>query len=247
MSPPHTDFDAAVETAIESDPRIDREFVRVVTDGPSPVVLVGVVHDHPASIARVEKLIDQVEPDLIAVELPDVLVPEVADPERTFGGEMAAAVSAAPGTPAVGIDVPGQGTGRALLAEGRHRDVTLGTVVQSVRSLGTMTARTVSGRLARLWPSVLPSLDALEYGHEYGLESEASPRRQADNELAHLHRSRSLFETFEPPPATAFLDAVRERQMANRIERLRQKGSVAAVVGHEHLGSVGTALRTDEA
>jgi hypothetical protein len=245
VSRSHNKFDTAVDAACDSDPRLGPEFVRTVNDGPSPVLLVGVVHDHPASMARVRTLVDRVEPDLIAIELPDILVPVVEDASSELGGEMAAAVSVDATTPAVGIDVPGRGTGRSLLAELRTRDVSPGTLRETVRSLGTITARAVAGRLARLDLPVLPSLNSLEYGHQYGLDGDASPRQQAAHELSHLQRSRSLLETFEPPPATEFLDAIRERHMANRIANLRKKGSVVAVVGHGHLNAIGTALETD--
>ncbi|MFC6768739.1 hypothetical protein ACFQE6_28125, partial [Natrinema soli] len=57
------------------DPRITPQFCRRLPDSTGDLVLLGVVHDHPASIARVERVLQRVEPETLALELPPVAMP----------------------------------------------------------------------------------------------------------------------------------------------------------------------------
>jgi hypothetical protein len=56
----------------DADPRLDAERVRCLPGAPGAgaVVLVGVVHDHPASVFRVTRLVERFAPDVLALELP---------------------------------------------------------------------------------------------------------------------------------------------------------------------------------
>ena len=90
----------ADELAASEDPRLDEEYLRCLpgTDRHGPVLLVGVVHDHPASIARVVRMVETFPPDTLALELPPLAMPlfrrYAADSQQPprLGGEMSAAI-----------------------------------------------------------------------------------------------------------------------------------------------------------
>ncbi len=118
LSPPPTD-----PIGSDRDPRLDPNYVRTVSSGSdAPVTLVGVVHDHPASVARVRSTVETTEHATLALELPPLALPlfeEYADDARTppaFGGEMSAAIQASDAR-AVGIDGPSR---RFLRTLARH-------------------------------------------------------------------------------------------------------------------------------
>jgi pheromone shutdown protein TraB len=239
-----------LDAAAESEPRVNGSNVRLVDGGPAPVVLVGVVHDHPASVHRAEAIVETVEPETVAVELPDLLVPvieDAADEDPVIaaegaGGEMAAAMVAAEGA-VVGIDVPGRGTGRSALTELRNERPSPSTVLRAVGDAGRIAAHALGGRLAGLGIPGTPAVEDLEQRHDYDLPADVTPESQADHERAHVRRSTTLLRSFDPPPATAFLDAVRERYMAGRLRSLRRNGSVVALVGYGHLDEVEAMLK----
>ncbi|MGM0370896.1 MAG: hypothetical protein ACQEQJ_00130 [Halobacteriota archaeon] len=239
-----------LSTVMEKDPRVSESNVRHVDGGPSPVVLVGVVHDHPASVHRAVAVVDAVAPGTVAVELPDLLIPVIEDAaaedsigaEEGLGGEMAAAIAATDGA-LTGIDVPGRGTGRSLFAELRNERPSVATVLGAVGDVSRITAHALIGRLAGLGVPGTPAVEDLEQRHEYDLPADVTPRTQAEHEQAHVRRSTTLLRSFDPPAATAFLDAVRERYMVGRLQSLRRNGSVVAVVGHGHLDEIEAMLK----
>lgn len=242
---PRSQIGRRLDAIIGSDPRISDEYVRRI-DGPgAPVVLVGVVHDHPASIHRVERLIGALSPSTVAIELPGLLVPVISAAEQSddgVGGEMAAAISAADSAPVVGIDVPGFGTGRALATEFWEQDVRARTALRALKETWRLTSNTVLGRLAHEGVPRVPSLADIEFGHEYDLARDATPADQADHEATHLRRSTTLLRTFEPPAAVRVVDDVRERHMADQLDGLRMNGPVVGVVGYGHLDGIETIL-----
>jgi len=240
----HKRIDARLEAAVGSDPRINEQYVRLIEDESPPVVLVGVVHDHPASNHRVAALVEAVDPETVAVELPDFLVPVVdSEKHEGDGGEMAAAITAAGTTPAVGIDVAGRGTGGSLVAELREQSVGPSTILRTVRSACKITAQAVLARVAHAGVPGFATVADLESDHDYDLPADASPTVQADHERSHIERSTTLSRAFEPPAAAKLLDAVRERHMSKRLERLREDGPVVGVVGYGHLDSIEERLR----
>jgi len=99
-------------TTGREDPRLTGEHVRSVASTAGTVTLVGVVHDHPASVYRVRRVLEAREPDVLALELPPIslsLFEAYARDVRTppvFGGEMSAAIQAADTDEVVGIDGP---------------------------------------------------------------------------------------------------------------------------------------------
>ena len=235
-----------LDEVIESDPRLSAEYVRLIERPDAPVVLVGVVHDHPASIHRVEAVIDAVSPATLAVELPELLVPAFGttdDTQDDVGGEMTAAIDAAGSTPVLGIDVPSLGTVRALAAELRDRDVESRTALRTIRETWRITTHAILGRLAHEGVPRLPTVADLEFGQEYDLPADATPAAQAAHEATHLRRSTTLLRTFEPPAATRLMDAVRERHMSERLDAIRADGAVVGVVGYGHLEAIESALQ----
>lgn len=234
-----------LDDIIESDPRISEEYVRLVERPDTSVVLVGVVHDHPASIHRVETVIEAVSPTTVGIELPSLLVPvfeqHVAD-GADVGGEMAAAIRAANSTAVVGIDVPGPGFLRALGAELRREGPGTGATIPALRETWRLTANAVLARLAHEGLPRLPTVSDLEFGHEYDLPARAPPEVQAEHEATHVRRSTTLLRTFEPPAATRVVDQIRERHMARRLRDLDGDGPLVGVVGHGHLDSIQAAL-----
>lgn len=61
----------------DADPRLDERYLRVVpgTGDDGTVVLVGVVHDHPASRVRARRVVEKVTPAVVALELPPLAMP----------------------------------------------------------------------------------------------------------------------------------------------------------------------------
>ncbi|WP_324760513.1 hypothetical protein [Haloarcula montana] len=241
QSTPHLD------DIVESDPRIDHESLRWIDTDGSPLLLVGVVHDHPASEYRVSALVEAVDPETVALELPELVVSADSRDHAAaaVGGEMAAAIAASGATPVVGIDLPGRQTVRTLVAELREQQPALRTVLRTGRSIVRMGGHAVASRLVQAGVPGLSSIATLDRTQKYDLQRDASPSAQAEHEAAHRHRSTTLLRAFEPPPSTSVLDAVRERYMAARLESIREDGLVVAVVGYSHLDRIETRIRHD--
>jgi len=227
-----------------ADPRVTSEYVRVLpaSDVREAVVLVGVVHDHPASSARAEQVVSSVAPDAVAVELPNALVPlfrQYAAAGESRGGEMTAAIAAADTDHVVGVDAP---SGRSLtelcLQVVRERP-SLSTVRRTAAAVGRLVAQTVRGRLHALG---VTETSGISDSHTYACGRSDSPEEQAADEADHLRRSEALLRSFEPPDATRLLDDARERAMAAELRSLRQRASVVGVVGSSHLDAVADAL-----
>ncbi|MCL7417304.1 MAG: hypothetical protein M8354_05630, partial [Halalkalicoccus sp.] len=91
------------------------EYIRTLPE----LTLVGVVHDHPASVARVEAVLRDSCPETLALELPPLAIPlyrsyatDAGFPSNA-GGEMSAAIRASTAS-VVGIDGPSSGFSRAF-------------------------------------------------------------------------------------------------------------------------------------
>lgn len=235
------------------DPRIDSRFLRCVpgADGSGSVLLVGVVHDHPASVYRAARLTDVLNPAVLAVELPPLAVSLFglyADdryvPPR-LGGEMSAGIQAAGNARVVGIDAPnGPYFGelaRILWADWPGVDV-VRTLLRDVFSGG---AQAVACRLGALLGSVTP-LRPRVYTHiEYDSSMLDEPTEQAAHESSHVTRRQSFLRAVEIPPAIRIVDTARERSMIARLSELRTTGDVVAIVGIEHLEGVHSGLNEE--
>lgn len=233
------DYEALLE-AVE-DPRLSGEYVRVVGED---VALVGVVHDHPASVFRSRAAVEAVDPDTVALEIPSGLVPlfrQYAAEDSDSGGEMVAAIGAATGE-VVGIDLPDRGSLRALAGRLRGEDVSLGAKARAAATAARLYAHTIRGRLVAAGvPSRWLGRDPGAV-RSYDCSSADAPARQAEHEAVHVSRSRSLSRAFVAPETTRLLDAAREAAMVERLEELREEGSVVAVLGYDHVDAVADEL-----
>lgn len=235
----------------DGDPRLADEYVRELPGSGSleTVVLVGVVHDHPASKYRARTVIESVEPDVLALELPPVALPlyeAYADDPRTppaFGGEMSAAVQAADGGAIVGIDGPSADFLIRLLGTLSRDRAAPGTVGRVLRSLWTVTKRAAVCRLAAgvaRRTGVRLEVDAPSV---YDCRWSDDPRAQAKDERDQVRRARAVSNLFGTPDAVRVRETVREAHMAARLSSLRREGAVVAVVGIDHLDPLADRLR----
>lgn len=231
-----------------TDPRLRSEFVH--RPGRGEVVLVGVVHDHPASVHRVARVVADVDPTVLAVELPPLAVPlyrAYARSDRTppaLGGEMSAAIQAAATDRVVGIDGPSlrflsrlslsllrrrpssEGVGRVLAA-------TLSTAVNALRCRAAATLARRTGLRVQVDDPV---------DHDCSLTD--PPEAQAADERAHVERAESVLHALTPGPGTERRKRVREAHMADRVRSLwdSTEGAVVAVVGVGHLDELADGL-----
>lgn len=235
-----------LEALATRDPRLDTEYVRLIATDPHPIILVGVVHDHPASVHRARTVVDELDPGVLALEVPDAVAPlfeEYAASADADGGEMSAAVGAAATDDVVGVDVPGRGALAALRAELESERPTLRTAYRTAGALGKLAAHTVGGWLRSIGVPEEWFGREFERTQEYDCPADATPDEQASHEAAHLRRSTSLMRSFERPPATRILDATRERYMARRLAALGDGAPVVAVLGFSHLDGVEKTVR----
>lgn len=227
-----------------SDPRVTSDDVRILPADESgdAVVLVGVVHDHPASRARVEQVVSAVAPDVLALEIPNSLVPlfrQYATSDDPRGGEMTAAIASADTDRIVGVDAPSPRSLGTLGVQLARERPSLGAVRRTAAAVRRLVGKTVRGRLAALG---VTSSSSIGEPHSYTCVPTDAPDVQAADEATHLRRSEALLRSFEPPDATRLLDGARERAMAAELRSLRQCATVVGVVGFSHLDEVAGAL-----
>lgn len=244
-------MDPSSAVDVDSDPRVTGEYVRQVSSNTGTVTLVGVVHDHPASTYRVRQVITELDPDVLALELPPIAIPlfeQYASTDRcppVFGGEMSAAIqAAAPGT-TVGIDGPTGGflrrLGRKLLRERPSREIVRNVISDTINAtkhaVVCRAAATVGARTAVRFEVDSPM--------SYDVGWEDAPDAQARHERKQVRRSHSFmsaFRTASRSRATRFEDETREAEMAAQLLQLREDGDTVAVVGIDHLDPVAERL-----
>lgn len=230
------------------DPRITPRFCRhVSTRDRGDVTLLGAVHDHPATIARVSTVLDAHPPDVLALELPSAAVPlyrayarDDASPPR-YGGEMSAAIRAAPDADLVGIDAPNWSFLRRLVTRLVADRVPPSTARRVVSSLGGATRQALICRLAATLNNATSMTVTCDDPIEYECSLADSPQRQADHERAHVAGVQALTGATSGS-ALSYRDETRERCMIDRLESLRDRGDVVAVVGIDHLNALESAL-----
>lgn len=227
-----------------SDPRLTGEYVRTITGLSSPLTLVGVVHDHPASSYRVRQTVAAAQPDVLALELPPVAVSlfeTYAATDRqppVFGGEMSAAIQAADDGTVVGIDrsIPGYALAvlRTVLDERPSAPIAGKLLSNTVSATAhALTCRVAAAIAART--SVRLEVDA-PTAHD--VDRSDTPADQATDEGKQVRRSRAFANAFAPSSTTRaseLEDETRERQMASRLGTLVGDDHVVAVVGIDHL------------
>lgn len=235
---------------------------RAATDGgvgdvrtAGSVTLVGVVHDHPASKHRVRSVLEAVDPDALALELPPIAVPlfeQYADVERsppTFGGEMSTAIQtvarnsgSASADRVVGIDGPTPGFVTRLFRTLRREEASLSTIRGVLDGLRSVTKHAVVCRAAATIARRTSLRIEVDSPVDHDADWHDDPERQAADEQAQVDRAEAVLDAFEPSRASRFRDATREAHMADRLAELRGDGDVVAVVGIDHLDGVASKL-----
>lgn len=244
----------------ETDPRISGDYLRRFTESNGiehdaelgSVTLVGVVHDHPASKHRVRSVLEAVDPNVLALELPPIAVPlfeEYADVDRApprFGGEMSTAIQASSTARSVGIDGPTPAFTARLLRSLRRKQVSLDTLRSVLRGLTSVTKHAVVCRAAATLSRLTSLRVEVDAPIDHDTEWTDDPERQATDEHTQVRRAEAVLDAFEPSRASQFRDATREAHMADRLADLRSEGPVVAVVGIDHLDGVAAELRADD-
>lgn len=231
----------------DGDPRVTRQTVRRLNVGDSSLTLVGVVHDHPASIHRVRAVVRKRRPSHLGLEIPPLAVPLFRryagmDEEPPRGGEMTAAIRAAPDASVLGIDGPSVRFLPRLarrLASAEEEDRGARQVLGNLARAGR---EALSCRVASRLPAIRGDRDVPA---GFDVDWLANPRTQADDERRHLSRARSMIDVFGTPDGAGIRDDARETHMGSEIERMCQRGDAVAVVGHYHLNAIAAALGTD--
>lgn len=230
------------------DPRVDPRFLRRVAHDDGDVTLVGVVHDHPASVARVRLVLESVRPDVLALELPPVAVPlyraYAREEGRRAGGEMSEAIRAAREATVVGIDAPNWSFLRRLAVRLVADRIPLATAKRLVSGLGGATRQAMACRLAATLTHATSTTILCDEPIEYAVDRTDSPERQAEHERAHVAAVRALVANADG--AVSYRDEIRERCMVDRLESLAEGGSVVAVVGVDHLDAIEAGLEGRE-
>ena len=245
MSPRRDSADPAPASfASSSEPRLDEPYCRrVARPGGTTLHLVGVVHDHPASVARVRRVVAATTPDVLALELPDGSLPLYRTfagdrpdgtgdgDDRARGGEMSAAIAAAPDASVVAIDPLDARFVASLvrtLVRERHDVETAWAVAE--RTLGV--ARRIAAH--RLAAAGVGDPTAVAEGETYGC-ADATLAEQVTHESEHVSRCRLFRGVTEQPAVVRIATDARERRMAARLADLDGAETVLAVVGWSHL------------
>ncbi len=244
-------------TAI-ADPRIadsDFRFVPASADT-GWITLVGVVHDHPASVFRVVETVRALDPNVVALEIAPISVPlfrRYARQGDTYsetgltgspeGGEMSAAIGAAGDARVVGIDLPNPATLKTTVEAVRGESLSVRSALRAGHAFGLQTLHAVRCRVSHvastLGIDIDPGFD--DRGETY--TRTASPDEQAAEEDDTVAAGTALLRAFTRPPALEAFDGAREAAMVAELRTHRRNGSnVVAVVGYAHLNPIAEQL-----
>ena len=240
-----TDVIAAVK-APPRDPRNTTDALRCIPreSEAGTVLLVGVVHDHPASTYRVARILEAISPDFLALELPPLAVPlfemyarDVYTPPQ-LGGEMSMAVQAAGDVELMGIDGPSRTYLRLLAKTVTEKRIPKNVVVKVLKDIVKSSGHALTCRLAALVGAITP-LRLRVYSHmEYDSTLLDTPTEQATHERTYLSQQRTFLSAVEVPESVQVIDGIREESMVTQLREMRMKGDVIAVVGMEHLDAI---------
>lgn len=228
------------------DPRLNDEYLRTVPgdDDHGRVVLVGAVHDHPASQYRAASVVRDADPEVLALELPPLAVPlfeQYATGDRSppaFGGEMSAAIQAAATDRVVGVDGPTAGFASRLVRTMYREDASLSTVRSSLRAFASVTRHAAVCRFVASVVAHTSLAIEVDPATSYETDRTDDPVDQATDERDHVRRAQFVLQAFGSSQSGELRDATREAHMADRIADLREDGDVVAVVGIDHLDPI---------
>jgi pheromone shutdown protein TraB len=232
------------------DPRTTGEYTRRSRghSATGTVILLGVVHDHPASIYRVQKRVEALEPDVLALELSPIAVPlfeQYASVEQTppvLGGEMSAAIQTASCDRIVGIDGPStRFLGRLLHTLLREEGSPAAISAVSKRA-ASVTKYALLCRLAAHLAAATGMRVEVGGSTSHDCTRRDEPAVQAAEEHRQIRQAETLLETLSRSDASTYRARAREAHMVNRLSALRADGDVAAVIGVGHLDAVADRL-----
>ena len=246
-------MDSPSAVDIDSDPRITGEYIHQVSSNAGTLTLVGVVHDHPASTYRVRQVVTELDPEVLALELPPISIPlfeQYASTDRcppVFGGEMSAAIQAAATGTTVGIDRPTGGFFQRLARNLLRERPSLQTVRNVVSDTVKTTKHAVTCRAAAAVGARTSIRLEVDSPVTHDIDWADAPDDQARDERKQVRRSRSFmnaFRTASRSQASRLEDVAREEEMAARLLQLREEGDIVAVVGIDHLDSIAERLNS---
>ena len=232
----------------ETDPRLSNEHVRTVTTPAGRITLVGVVHDHPASVFRAREVVSRRDPAVLGLELPPLalaLFREYARDEHTppaFGGEMSAAIQAAETDRLIGIDGPSRRFMRQLAASLVEERPDLGTIRSVSEALAVASKSAIMSRIAAMISRFTSAPIDVSRPWGYDVDVTDSAEAQAADERQHLGRAQALSSSLIPPTSKRIRDEVREKQMVAELASVTDAGEVVAIVGRNHLEPVASEL-----
>lgn len=243
----------------DGDPRLRDEYVHTESGPTGDVTLIGVVHDHPASVYRTQAVVRERDPEVVALEAPPLAVPlyetyarnasaetrRTTETPPTFGGEMSAAAQVAAEIEAsvVGIDAPtGDFLGR-LVRNCWKEDASARTLRRVFSGVASVTRHALVCRTAAAVASRTGFRVEVDSPVEHDCRVSDSPKAQARDERQQATQTQSLLRAFDTPEPVRLRDDTREEHMAARLRSLRSRGSVVAVVGLDHLDGIVAELR----
>ncbi|WP_210424105.1 hypothetical protein [Halorussus ruber] len=245
------DADESASSAPESahsgeDPRMNDDYVRTVTHPEGDVTLVGVVHDHPASVHRAREVVRERSPAVVALESPPLATPlyeAYASDARTppsFGGEMSAAAQAAreENAEVVGVDAPTTDFFARLARNCWSERASVGTLRRVASGVASVTRHALTCRVAATVAERTSLRVEVDAPVDHDCSRTDSPAEQARDERRQARRSQSLLRAFDPPRPVRLRDDTREECMADELRALRSEGRTVAIVGIDHLDSV---------
>lgn len=225
-----------------ADPRVHDNHVQYLQSSDAgDVLLLGVVHDHPASRYRVRELSAAWDPDVLALEVAPLALPlfeQYAADGRdlpALGGEMSAAIAAAGDARLVGIDGVDATFLRALLRHTVAERPTTGTAYKLIKSVTSVYRHASICRLAAAVSEATGLRLEVDEPVTHDCSLADPPSVQAADEHSQLSRSLTLLRSAEPPEPVRLRDEIRDASMARRLTALRDEGDVLAVVGRGHL------------
>ena len=238
--------EVAESTSADVDPRLNDDYVRTVSHPDGDVTLVGVVHDHPASVYRARAVVRERSPAVVALESPPLATPlyeayaEDSSTPPSFGGEMSAAAQAARESDAevVGIDAPTADFFARLARNCWSERASVETLRRVASGAASVTRHALTCRVAAAVAERTALRVEVDDPVEHDCSLADSPAEQARDERRQARRSQSLLRAFDPPRPVRLRDDTREECMAENLEALRSKGETVAVVGLDHLDAV---------
>jgi pheromone shutdown protein TraB len=230
---------------LHDDPRLTGDHVRrLQSTRETELTLVGVVHDHPASKYRTRSIINTVNPDVLALELPPLAIPlftEYANDTRvppTYGGEMSSAIQAVDTADVVGIDGPTVEFACSFFEKLLTEHHLKGTMRKAIHNLASVSKHAALCRLACVLARRANLTVEVDEPVSHDCSWDDDPKIQATDEHSEIRQAKTVMNVFETSEANALRKRLREDYMANELASLPEDKRVVAIVGIGHLDEV---------